>query len=38
LNLSEIAVGEFANFEIDRDIALEDGVIENEIDIKVVAI
>ena len=26
LNLSEVAVGELTNFEIDQDVALEDGV------------
>lgn len=38
LHLAEIAVGELADLEIDQHMALQNGVIEDEIDVKVVAI
>ena len=37
LKLAKVAVGEFADFEIDQDVALQDCVIEDQINIKMVA-
>ena len=37
LELAEILVGELADFEVDEDVALEDGVVEDEVDVEVVA-
>lgn len=36
LELAEVTVGEFADFEIDEDVTLEDSVVENQVDVKMV--
>ena len=38
LQLADVFVGKLAYFEIDEDVALEDGVVEDEIDVEVIAL
>src|SRR6266852_8031559 len=38
LNLTKVAVRKLADLQIDQDVTLQDGVIEHEIDVKVIAL